>query len=166
MLQQRVVGNRQHMGLRIKHRLERHIKSPSHCSPAFSRTVFASHSLSLQQPAQQHLLLSSIFTIWFANLYDVAVWRSQMKNDTGWTPNVPITSCPFILPSHFLIESSQAATASHYEQLLRFKVGQALLYEIAAIDGNPMDYMWRQAWNQWAMLLQFISIHLQALGFK
>lgn len=37
---------------------------------------------------------------------------------------------------HFLIESSQAATASHYEQLPRFQVGQALLYEIAATDGN------------------------------
>lgn len=80
-------------------------------------------------------------------------------------PSVTITGCPFILPSRFLIESSRAATASHYEQLRRFKVGRALLYEIAATDGNPMDYMWRQAWKRRDMLLQFVSIHLQALWF-
>lgn len=50
---------------------------------------------------------------------------------------------------------------------LALKWGQALLCEIAAIDGNPTDYMCGdKAWKQWDMLLHFISVRLQPLAFK
>lgn len=40
--------------------------------------------------------------------------RSLRKPQGGFDLTITVTSCPFILPSHYLIDSSQAATASHY----------------------------------------------------
>lgn len=90
-----------------------------------------------------------------------------MKNATAWTQNVTVTSCLFILPSHhFLIVSSQAATALHYKQLPRFKVSQALLYEKAAIDGNSEGLYVKTSPEPVGHAAPIISIHLQALGLK
>ena len=39
---------------------------------------------------------------------------SPFEEVEGFDPGIAVTSCPFILPSHYLIESSPTAVASHY----------------------------------------------------
>lgn len=91
-----------------------------------------------------------------------------MKYGVAPTPASQVTGRPFILPSHLLIESSPAATASRYELLPRFKVGPGAFYmkwqrlmgirRIACAEGD-------KAWKRWDMLLQFICVRLQPLCF-
>lgn len=144
------------MGLRIKHRLERHIKSLSHCFSAFSPPFLPhAHCPFGTSPAK------FVIVQYFYDLVSKFIRRgsSGLPNEKrqGLNPKCHSHQLPIYYAIAFL---NWVITCCH-----RFTLWTLFLKSAKNFIWNSSD--WQEwAWNQLDVLLELISIHQQAPGVK